>query len=44
MVAGQTRTGENIKCKTHTQIGMAIQKGSLIITNGGVRIKRIINV
>jgi hypothetical protein len=43
MVAGHTRTGENIKCSTQTITGTEIQKGSLIKTNGGVNINSMIN-
>lgn len=44
MVAGHTKTGENIKCSTQTITGTEIQKGSLIKTNGGVNINSIINM
>ena len=44
MVAGQTKTGENIKWRTQTITGIEIQKGSLNKTNGGVNINSIINM
>jgi hypothetical protein len=44
MVAGQTNTGENIRCITHTLTGTHIQKGSLTITKKGVIIKRRIKM
>tara|TARA_R110002012_G_scaffold280555_1_gene469101 strand:- start:2253 stop:2387 length:135 start_codon:yes stop_codon:yes gene_type:complete len=44
MVAGQTNTGENIRCITQTVTGTQIQNGSLIITKGGVNINRSIKM
>ncbi len=44
MVAGQTNTGENIRCKIHIEIGMETQNGSLVIRSGGVIIRSIITI
>jgi len=43
MVAGQTNTGENIKCITHMLTGTQIQNGSIIVTKNGVNINNIMN-
>jgi hypothetical protein len=44
MVAGQTKTGENIRCIINMLIGIQIQKGSLNIRKKGVINNNIITL